>query len=132
MYLSGSQGDTGNNNRLLTTLGNRINSVIQQTVLISVFKTRGYKNYIHNGKIQRRSCQSPREEYLSCGPSCPAECNSGESLDYPCPDDCHPGCFCKKPFVRGLTGQCIWRNNCPPVSSRPTLPLTKTVWLTLA
>lgn len=68
--------------------------------------------YIGNQDITEecKSRCSTDEAYNQCGTACPPKC---DDLNPICSLQCVAGCFCKSPMIRGPTGKCISKGQCP-------------------
>ncbi|XP_053307408.1 venom peptide SjAPI-2-like [Spea bombifrons] len=54
------------------------------------------------------------QEWLSCGSSCPLNCENYQNPPQFCTMNCVIGCFCKEPYIfrSGKSGPCVLPRQC--------------------
>lgn len=91
---------------------NRCLGVPSATCIVDRCGSCSAKWYIGNQDVTEE-CKSrctSEEAYNQCGTACPPKCSD---LNPVCSLQCVAGCFCKPPLIRGPTGKCIQKEQCP-------------------
>lgn len=64
------------------------------------------------------------EEYIICGPICPATCSPRDPTLNCKSRECIKGCFCKAGFSRTPNGDCVKHGECPRVAGSSSTTTT--------